>query len=214
MRWWLGLLLLAVGLFLLGNTGERLRLAWTVAERVWPWALLALAVLNLLRAVFRLESALAPGLLAFVAAVALAVRYEVPGQTFIDLILPAVVAMVGVALLRSGGRADRSWTRVLITGRVEAPAAVDRRLRPSAVLCELHADLRPVSASCEVWVTAFFGHVRLTVPKDCYVNLNTSGTLLTSIRDPERIGHRTKDDRAELNVRVWSFCGVVSFSGT
>lgn len=211
-RWWLGLLLLAVGLFLLGNTGERLRFAGQLAERAWPWALLGLAVLNLLLAMFRIESALAPGLIAMVGAIGLAVRYDVPGRTFFDFVLPALVAVAGVTLLRPAG--TRAWTRVLLTGRVVAPSDVETRLRPRALLCELRADLRPLSAtspSREVWVTAILGHVRLTVPKDCHVELDANGTLLTSIRDPEG---NPAARRETLQVRVLGLCAVLSLART
>lgn len=210
MRWWLGLFLLAIGLFLLGNTEGRLRFAWQLVERWWPWALLALAVLNLLRSMFRVESVLAPGLVALVAAIAIAVRYEIPGRTFFDFVLPALVATAGVVLLRPVG--DRSWTRVLLTGRVEAPVKTDNRLRPRALLCELRADLRPLSTyspSREVWVTAVFGHVRLTVPRECFVELDVSGTLLTPIRDPSG---NPQAREGTLKVRVLGLCSVVSLA--
>jgi hypothetical protein len=208
-RIWLGLALVVVGTFLIGDTAHRWERAWDLVGQWWPWALLGLAAVNLAVSLMRLESVLAPGLLAFIGLVALAIRHGFAGNTVIDFALPAMVAFAGaVLLLSSGAAAGTSWTRVLVTGRVEAPEQVHSPLRPRAILGEVKANLTTVrSRGPSIWVTVVFGHVHLVVPKTWNVTLNRDGALIVSIRDPSPSGN----DR-EASLRVMGFCGVVSVS--
>jgi hypothetical protein len=114
-RIWLGLALVVIGTFLIGDTAHRLERTWDLTGRWRPWALFGLAAANLVVSL-RVESMLAPGLLAFIAVVALAVRHGFAGSTVVDFVLPAVVAFAGA-----------------VTGRVEAPEQADDPLRPRAM---------------------------------------------------------------------------------
>jgi hypothetical protein len=179
--------LVVVGMFLVGDTARRLDLAWTLVVQWWPWALLGLAAVNLVRSFLRLESLLAPGLLAAVAVVVIAMRQGVAGLVVIDYLVPAVLVVIGAALLLSiSSRGGLSWTRVLMTGTVDAPAAVTGVLRPRVILGELRANLavvEPGDRTVTMNVTAIFGHVRIEVPRDWKVELHAEGSLLTSVRD-------------------------------
>lgn len=205
-RIWLGLPLAVVGGYLFGDTAARLYLAWSVFVAWWPWALLALAAANAMRSVLRLESLLAPGLLVFVALVALGIRHGTGARTLVDIVIPAVVALAGVALLLSAGSwLARSWTRVLVTGRVTAREPVSGGLRPRAILGELDADLSALTEPpTDVRVTAVFGHVRLTVPAAWRLDLRATGALLTPVRGLIGPGPH------EMTLQVLGFCGVVS----
>lgn len=205
-RIWLGLSLVVIGMFLLGDTVARLRLAGDFLAAWWPWALVALAAANVLRSMLQLESLLAPGLLAFVALVALGVREGIAAATLVDFTVPAVIALTGVVLLSSvGSWLSRSWTRILVTGQVVAPGVVSGGLRPRVILGELRADLSALTTPPkDLQVTAVFGHMHLTVPAAWQLNLHATGALLTSIRGLIGTGP------PEVELRVQGFCGVVS----
>ncbi|MGH3913229.1 MAG: hypothetical protein ACRDTC_07450 [Pseudonocardiaceae bacterium] len=205
-RIWLGLPLVVIGVYLLGDTVARLRLAGEFVAAWWPWALMALAAANGLRSVLQLESLIAPGLLAFAALVALGVREGIAAATLVNLAVPAVIALTGVGLLASvGSWLSRSWTRILVTGQVVAPGVVPGVLRPRAILGELRVDLSALTTPPnDVQVTAVFGHVHLTVPAAWQLNLRATGALLTSIRGLIGTGP------PEVKLRVLGFCGVVS----
>lgn len=205
-RIWLGFPLVVIGVYLLGDTAARLRLAADFMAAWWPWALVALAAANVLRSVLQLESLLAPGLLVFVALVALGVREGVAAETLVNLAVPTVIALTGVVLLVSTGSwLSRSWTRILVTGQVVASGVVSGGLRPRAILGELRADLSALTTPPnEVQVTAVFGHVHLTVPAAWRLNLRASGALFTPIRGLIGAGP------PEVELRVLGFCGVVS----
>lgn len=205
-RIWFGLPLAVIGGYLLGDTAGRFQLAWDAFVAWWPWALLGLAVANVLRSVLQLESLLAPGLLAFVALVGLALRGGIAANMFTDFAVPGALALTGMALLASAGSwLTRSWTRVLVTGRVSAYESASGSLRPKAILGELRADLSPLTAPPQqVNVTAVFGHVHLTVPTTWRLDLHATGALLTPIRGVVGSGP------SEVKLRVLGFRGVVS----
>ncbi|MFD8495703.1 hypothetical protein [Amycolatopsis sp. NPDC059657] len=205
---WIGLPLAVAGGYLLGDTTARLRLAGEVLGTWWPWALLALAAVNLLRSTLRLESLLAPSVLAFAAVLGLALRDGVAARTLLDIVIPAVIAVTGMLLLLSAGSGlAASWTRILTTGRVVARSS--DVLQPRAILGELKADLSlldtPPSA---VRVTAVFGHVHLTIPDGWRVDLHSAGAPLTPIRGLIGTGE------TEIRLRVLGFCGIVTVSRT
>ncbi|MFI7118854.1 hypothetical protein [Amycolatopsis sp. NPDC049868] len=204
-RIWLGLPLAVVGGYLLGDTSARFRLAWDAFTAWWPWILLGLAAFNLVRSVLRIETLLAPGLLSFAALLALGLRNGVAAP-LMDVVVPIIVVLAGAALvLSAGSRLGRSWTRILMTGRVVASESAAGVLRPRAILGELKVDLSPLTESPgEVQVTVVFGHVRLVVPAGWRLNLRASGALLTPVRGVIGTGP------SEVQLRVLGFCGAVS----
>ncbi|HEU5472306.1 MAG TPA: hypothetical protein VFV67_16765 [Actinophytocola sp.] len=211
-RTWVGLLLLVAGAFLAGDTVDRVALAWAFVAAWWPWALLVLAAANLIRSVLRPESLLAPGLVAFAALTVLAFRYDLATGKLVNVILPAALALAGIALLLSvGSSAGGSWTRILLTGRVNAPPTMgDAPLRPRAILGEVRANLHTAAglAPVKVHATAIFGHVYLSIPADWHVILaDDDGRLLTPIRDPRPNGDPAN---RKVSLRVLGFCGIVT----
>lgn len=212
-RIWIGLPLIAVGAFLVGDTARRLSLAWTFAGRYWPWILMGLACVNLIRSLFHMESLLAPGLLGVVALTALALRSEVALSVVLDWLLPLLIILAGVSLLSSvGARVRRSLTRVLSTGRVHLEGGLPNLLRPRAVLGDIKVDLTnadEVGKTVEVEITAVFGWVRLVVPRTWHVELGGQGVLLSHVSSR---GARAepKDGAPTLSLHVMGFCGFVS----
>ncbi|USX52482.1 hypothetical protein [Lentzea sp. HUAS12] len=212
-RIWFGLPLIAIGAFMVGDTARRLGQAWTFVGRYWPWILLGLACLNLVRSLFHVESLLAPGLLGVVALTALALRAEVASSVVLDWLLPLLVVLAGVSLLSSvGARVRRSLTRVLSTGRVDLDGVLPEVLRPRAVLGDVRVDLTnadEAATDVEVELTAVFGVVRLVVPKTWRVELQGQGVLLSRVSSS---GPREepKDGTPTLLLHVMGFCGFVS----
>jgi hypothetical protein len=208
---WAGLLLALAGVFLVGDTASRLELALSFAGQWWAWALLGLAAVNIAMSVIRLESLLAPALLIAVAVIGLAIQNGVATSVILNFVLPAVLVLMGVALLNATRKpTDRSWTRILLTGRVQATHDSQGVLRPRAFLGEVRANLRPLGSApehdIEIHVTAIFGHVRLEIPADWNLKPAGNGTLLAPVLDPMLNG---TGDR-EINLRVLGFCGIVT----
>ncbi|QUQ66608.1 hypothetical protein [Kutzneria sp. CA-103260] len=213
-RIWLGGILLLSGAFLVGDTAHRLSVAWNLFAHWWPWALIGLAVVNLARRFLRIESLLAPGLLVLVSVVYLALQQGVEPDLVINFAVPLVALFAGLALLASiSSAAGRSWTRVLLTGRVEPTSLVAATVNPRAFLCENLVDLSncpPDPDGITMNVTVLFGHVQLTVPEDWHLCLEPGGRLLAPVRDtsptpPEGAGHA-----GLLRIHVLGFGGVVS----
>lgn len=73
MRLWAGLAILGASSYLIGGVDKRLELAEGLLRNWWPWALLALAAINLGCTIVRAESLYAPGLIALVAIIGLVV---------------------------------------------------------------------------------------------------------------------------------------------
>ncbi|WP_434442206.1 hypothetical protein [Lentzea sp. E54] len=214
-RIWFGLPLIAAGAFLVGDAAQRLVSAWNFVGRYWPWLLLGLACLNLIRSLFRVESLLAPGLVAVVALTALALRSEVASSMILDWVLPVLIIVVGTTLLWSvGARVRRSWTRVLSTGRVAAPEELPKRLRPRAIVGEIEVDFRAARSGemdVDLEVTAVFGWVRIVVPRAWQVELGHQGVLLSKIVD-RAAGEQGDPRERKLLLHVMGFCGIVSVS--
>lgn len=188
---WLGLGALALGSFAVGDTLHRVRVAAEWAVTWWPWLLLALAVLNLVRSFVAVSSLIAPGVLAAIALVGLAHGHAVSGRVLVNVVLPVSLAVVGVALLRPSVRpGDGRWTRFLSTGRVRGPGAIGERTRHPrlelrAVAGEIRADLTgsALDGDVTVHITAVAGHVHLTVPRSWPVTVQTTGMVLTRVTD-------------------------------
>ncbi|MGW3242923.1 hypothetical protein [Streptomyces sp. NPDC001070] len=188
---WLGLCALALGSFAAGDTLHRVRAAAEWATTWWPWLLLVLALLNLVRSFVAVSSLIAPGVLAAVALAGLASGHAVNRHILVNVVLPASLVLVGVALLRPfGGPEDRSWTRFLATGRIDGPGAIGERTRHPrlelrAVAGEIRADLTgsALDGDVTVHITAIAGHVHLTVPRSWPVTVRTTGMVLTRVTD-------------------------------
>ncbi|MHA6760022.1 hypothetical protein [Streptacidiphilus sp. PAMC 29251] len=211
-RIWVGLITLATGCYCLGDTAHRARTAAEVAGRWWPWALLALALINLLRSTVARGSGTAPLLLGGIALSWLTLSHGFAPRTLQDLLLPAALALVGTALLLSVSRAAgaNGWTRILTTGRITVPAGAADLLTLRAVAGELRTDLTAVRihSHLTLHVTAIGGHVHLTLPAACRVTIHSSGAFLTRIADP---GPRADTGNApEIVLHVLGVCGAVS----
>lgn len=217
-RLWLGLTVLAVGSFTVGDTAHRVRAAMDWLSAWWPWLLLALALLNLLRSAITAGSLIAPGLLAAVALGGLAAAHDISTHTLTDLVAPTALIFLGLALLLSSREKDsHRWTRVLATGRVRTTGTLgsrtgNRQVILRAIAGEVRADLTGsvLDGSLTVQVTAVVGHVHLTVPSDWPVTVRTAGTLLTLVSDT---GPRasTEDDAArEVGLHLLGLVGAVS----
>ncbi|MER5385243.1 hypothetical protein ABT040_34080 [Streptomyces sp. NPDC002688] len=210
-RIWGGVLALAVGSYAAGDAAHRLHEAATLAADWWPWALLGLAALNLLRSAVPVGSLIGPLLLATLALGGLAASGGVARETLTDRVVPCALVLTGAALLLSAGRAART-TRVLSTGRVDIRQSSSDPLALRAVVGELRADLsRTGHAGVVLHVTAIVGHVRLSVPRDALVRIHDTGAVLTRIRAAAE-GRPAKCGQV-FDIHVLGVCGAVSVVG-
>ncbi|MER5471402.1 hypothetical protein ABZX90_21720 [Streptomyces sp. NPDC002935] len=212
-RVWIGLLAVVVGSCLAGDAVHRARAALEFGARWWPWALLSLAVVNLLRAALPTGSLIGPVLLAAVASAGLVRSGDVGSHALADLALPGVLALGGAALVLAASRAGRrsSWSRVLATGQVVAPEGTRGTVTVRAVLGELRADLTRATADSgtTVHVTAIVGHVVVAVPRDRRVRVHTSGAVLTRIAETGAQQVEPSDPSTGFTVHVLGICGAV-----
>ncbi|MGW6736172.1 hypothetical protein [Streptomyces sp. NPDC055013] len=218
-RIWAGILAVAAGALLVGDPVHR---AHAVLERTvswWPWVLLGLASLNLLRSAVPVGSLIGPLTLGAVAVVGLAASHGLEGRTARDLLAPTLLAVAGAALVLSATArfGDRtSWTRLLATGAVVVPARSGPTLTVRVVLGELRVDLGRLEGAVEVNVTAIAGHVRLTVPRTGEVRVHTAGALLTRVALPDGPSSSPPAElpcqEGEFDVHVLGLCGAVSVS--
>jgi hypothetical protein len=174
--------------------------------------LLTLALLNLLRSVVPLGSLIGPLLLVGIALGGLVLTRGITTRTVQDLVIPAALALVGVALLLSVSRnlSTSRWTRFLSTGRVVAPGKATELLTLRAIAGELRADLTAVrhDSSTTVHITAIAGHVHLVVPRTCRVRVHSTGALLSRIT---QLGPETlTSEPYEIVLHVLGVCGAVS----
>jgi hypothetical protein len=192
------LIALAVGCFLVGDTLHRARAALDAAAEWWPWTLLALALLNLLRSVVPVDSLIGPAVLAVVAVCGLTVSRGLDTRAVQNLAVPLALAGSGAVLLMTSGASDgrTRWTGFLSTRRVHVPAEGGELLVFRAVCGELRADLRATHAGglTSVHVTAVAGHVHLIVPRSWQVKVHASGALLTRVSETGRQDRRLTGD--------------------
>ncbi|MEV5849342.1 hypothetical protein AB0M32_46020 [Streptomyces sp. NPDC051985] len=208
-----------MGCYALGDTTDRIRAAADIAGRWWPWALLGLALVNLLRSAVSAESLIGPLTLGAVAAGGLLLSRKGGGWAFADWVLPVVLALAGACLvLTDAPRTPTTrWSRVLSTGRVVVPPDSGPLLTLRAVLGDLRADLTRLESGAErttVHVTAVGGHVRLVVPREQPISVHRSGAALTRLThtDDHALGIPGGKDR--LTVHVLGLCGAVSIVRT
>ncbi|MCL8011772.1 hypothetical protein [Streptomyces sp. AS02] len=213
-RIWVGILAVGTGALLAGDPAHRAHATLEWAARWWPWALLALASVNLLRSAVPAGSLIGPLFLGAVGLFGLIVSHGLDERLARDLLAPVLLAMAGAALVLSGAHCGRrtSWTRLLATGDVVVPAGTVPPLTVRAVLGELRADLRQLEDDVEVNVTAIAGHVRLTVPRTGEVRVHTPGALLTKVALPESPPEELPRHEGEFTVHVLGLCGSVSIS--
>lgn len=210
-RMWGGVLAVAVGCYAAGDSAHRLHAAAALAADWWPWALLGLAALNLLRSAVPVGSLIGPVLLTAVALAGLAASDGVARGTVADRVVPSALALAGAALLLSAGRSALT-TRVLSTGRVNIRKSPSGPLALRAVVGELHADLSGTGhAGVVLHVTAIVGHVRLTVPRDALVRIYDTGAVLTRIRAAAE-GEPAESGQV-FDIHVLGVCGAVSVVG-
>ncbi|GAB7103960.1 hypothetical protein JCM4814A_22740 [Streptomyces phaeofaciens JCM 4814] len=208
-----GLPAVILGCYLVGDSVHRARAAIEFGARWWPWMLLGLAVVNLLRSALPAASLIGPLVLASIAVAGLVRSGHLGTGTVMDLALPGLLALCGAALLwgASGGELRSSWTRVLTSGRIAAPRPMGKTLVLRAVLGELRADLTATGEyeRDTVHVTAFAGHIRMTVPRDRWVNVHASGTVLTRVVETGAPPAKVVDPSVGLTVHVLGVCAVV-----
>lgn len=102
-RIWTGVITLAVGCFLVGDTVRRGRAVLDAVAEWWPWALLALALFNLLRSAVSLDSLIGPAVLGSAALCGLALSRGLDTRTVQDLMIPLALAGCGAVLLVTAG---------------------------------------------------------------------------------------------------------------
>jgi hypothetical protein len=210
---WGGLLAVALGCSLAGDVVHRARAVLEFGARWWPWALLGLVVVNLLRSALPTGSLIGPLLLAAVAVAGLLASSHVGSGVLANLALPGILAAGGAALVVDVAATGRrsSWSRFLTTGRVVVPRSVARTVTIRAVLGELRADFTNAAqdTGTTVHVTAVAGHIRMTVPRDRWVKVHTSGALLTRVAETGPESADTPDPSAGITVHVLGVCSVV-----
>lgn len=212
-RVWTGIVVLGAGCFLAGDAARRTGEALVFVARWWPWILLAVALLNLLRSAMPTGSYIGPLLLGAVALVGLAMSDRVGSQHVENIALPGVlvIAGAGLALAASHDVRTTSWTRFLTTGRVVMPKGARGTVTVRAVLGDLRADLTQAPADDEttVHLTAIAGHVQLTVPKDRTVRVHASGAVLTHIGETGVDPVEPPDTSRGFTIHVLGVCGAV-----
>lgn len=222
-RIWTGVITLAVGCFLVGDTVRRGRAVLDAVAEWWPWALLALALFNLLRSAVSLDSLIGPAVLGSAALCGLALSRGLDTRTVQDLMIPLALAGCGAVLLvTAGGDGRRTrWTRFLSTGRIHVPAKSGELLVFRAVCGELRADLRAARTDGPrtVHITAVAGHVHLIVPVSWQVKVHASGALLTRVTENGRQDERlatgpvpASEKEHEMALHLLGVCGAVSIA--
>ena len=221
-RVWVGIVLLAAGCFVAGDAARRIGEALAFGAHWWPWILLTVAVLNLLRSALPTGSYIGPLVLGAVALVGLAMSDSVGPQEVEDIALPGVLVLAGTGLALAASHDVRttSWSRFLTTGRVILPKGAHGTITVRAVLGDLRADLTQASPDDETTVrlTAIGGHVQVTVPKDRAVRVHMSGAVLTHVgesgADPVEPAASSdssvsSDSSKGFTIHVVGVCGAV-----
>ena len=214
-RLWLGIAAVGIGSFIAGDASHRLNVALDAVIAWWPWALLGLAAVNLLRSLIQPESLYGPALPAAIGLLGIGIAHAVAGSTALDVLFPAACVRLGGLLLLSVGARDRQrMTRILTTGWAQGPKEIldDTTLHMRAIAGELHVDLRPslLEADLQAEITAICGHVSIDIPRNWTVTTDPPGMLLTRIVDNGPRHEQDEDYR--LNVRILGFCGAVTIN--
>ncbi|WP_105973591.1 hypothetical protein [Streptomyces geranii] len=212
-RVWVGIVLLAVGCFVAGDAARRVGEALVFGAHWWPWILLTVAVLNVLRSALPTGSYIGPLVIGAVALVGLTMSDSVGPQEVEDIALPGVLVLAGAGLALAASHDVRttSWSRILTTGRVVLPQGAHGTVTARAVLGDLRADLTQASAEDEttVRVTVVGGHVQLTVPRERAVRVHMSGTVLTHVGETGADPAEPQDSGKGFAIHVAGVCGAV-----
>lgn len=217
MRLWAGLAFFGAGSYLIGGVDQRLELAASVLRSWWPWALLALAVINLGRTVVRAESLVAPGLIAIAAIIGLLARRPGAVSDIINFYMPGAFIIAGVLLALSYPyvRPDR-WVRVLTSARVSIHDQLPQEITAWAIAGELRLDLAGASLDTTREVTiaikVILGHVRLDIPRNWPTHLpsdpRSDHLILTKISD---VGVRSQQEGDHgVTLRLSGLCGAIT----
>ncbi|SCG34730.1 hypothetical protein [Micromonospora humi] len=209
LRLWLGMIGLVTTSYLIFDPAERFALAWATFTEFGPYALAALALVNLARALTRSVAAyIGPGILATIAAI-VALRPAVsPAQ--VTNIAFAVVFVGAVALATSAVGGERPWTRVMWSGRVAALNALRGQLRAVAVLGEIRVDMLGSQPHGQPVLTAvaFGGRVVVDVPREWRVLARPPAGPLLLVRESGR-RELPDTDGHDLEVRLIGFGGAL-----
>ncbi len=217
MRLWAGLVILGAGSYLIGGVDKRLELAAGLLRNWWPWALLALAAINLGRTIVRPESLVAPSLIALAAMIGLVVGRPEAVSTITNLAIPGALILIGAALALSCDcrRSDR-WVRVLTSARVHIHDQVPQEITIWAIAGELRLDLTgaglDTTQEVTIVVNVILGHVHLDIPRNWPIHLpadpRSDRLVLTRIKD---IGVRTQQEGNHgATLHLFGFCGAVT----
>lgn len=207
-RAWGGAGAMALGCYLAGDAAHRLHVAVALAADWWPWLLLGLAALNLLRSTVQVGSLIGPLVLALIAFAGLAASGGVARDTVENRIVPCALALAGAGLLFSTSQTTPR-TRVLSAGGIDLSDSPAERLVLRAIVGELRADLSGTTHDrAVVHVTAIVGHVRLTVPRNAVIRMYDTGAVLTHIRTASKSSPAPESQ--VFDVHVLGVCGAVS----
>jgi hypothetical protein len=217
MRLWAGLVILGAGSYLIGGVDKRLELAAGLLRSWWPWALLALAAINLGRTIVRSESLIAPGLIALAAIIGLLARRPEAVSNIINLAIPGALILIGTLLALSYGcrRSDR-WVRVLTSARVHIHDQIPQEITVWAIAGELRLDFAgaglDTTQEVTIAVKVILGHVHLDVPRNWPIHLpadpRSDRLVLTKIKDIGVRDQQEGDHGATLHLT--GFCGAVT----
>ncbi|MFF3461227.1 hypothetical protein [Streptomyces sp. NPDC002619] len=208
---WLGIAALAAGCYTVGDASDRARAAFDVLIAWWPWALLGLAAMNIVRSAVPAETLLGPLSLAVLGVVGLTLSHDISTSTVRNVVGPSVLVLAGIALILAGAGTGPTtrWSGVLSSGQVVVRASAGRPLTVRAVLGNLRADLTQIvhEDHITVHITAFAGHVRLTVPTDATVAVHTTGAAFTRVTGilPQDTGGRRR-----FTLHVLGLCGALT----
>ncbi|MGC4888093.1 hypothetical protein [Micromonospora sp. DT227] len=208
-RLWLGLIGLVTTSYLIFDPVERFALAWATFTEFGPYALAALALVNLGRALTRSAVAyIGPGILATIAAI-VALRPAVTLAQATNITI-AVVFVGAVALAASAVQDEHPWTRVMWTGRVAALNALRGQLRAVVVLGEIRVDMLGSQPQGQPVLTAvtFGGRVVVDVPREWRILARPPAGPLLLVRES---GRRELPDTGshDLEVRLISLGGAL-----
>lgn len=210
LRIWIGLPTLILSSYLLFDPAHRLAVAWEHASAVGPYLLAVLAFINLGRALTSSASAyVGPALLAS-AALAFLLQPSIDFSRAPDVIIVAVV-VIAALVIASALPEERTWTRVMWTGRARAPRELAGRLRAIAILGEVRLDMLSsrVDATTTLVAVTLGGRVVVNLPREWAVLTRPPGRLLLAVHEHGRRDQQQPKDRPDLEIRLLGVGGAV-----
>lgn len=201
LRWlWAGAIMTALGGFLLLDPTSRAEQFLSLADRYWPFVLVALAGLNTVRVLLPNGSWIAPGLLGSAGLLgwfgaSLDFRSVVLGA------LPLVLVALGVAALARAAKPNMrgTVTAVILSRNAHLDEPAGELIRARAYVAELRLDLTQMDWERiqAVEATAVLGRVRLSVPHQVRLRLEDGGAAVYLRETGSRALHET---RAEFRI--------------